>query len=109
MGYHLITVEPQDGLIMVTGLDVASSSYGLLREAYSDLEADAKITALDASQERLKVFRTEFSKALTDGRPTEEDVKLILLGEKNVVEEERIRLRQALVDSGIIEADDASD
>ncbi len=109
MGYHLITVEPQDGLIMVTGLDVASSSYGLLREAYSDLEADAKITALDASQERLNVFRTEFSKALADGRPTEEDVKLILLGEKNVVEEERIRLRQALVDSGIIEADDASD
>ena len=108
MGHRLMTIEPRDGLIIVTGLDAASRPYRTLKAAYSELEADAKIAALDASQGRLKAFRSGFIAAIGEAKPQKEDLKRILLGEKNVVEEERVRLRQALVDAGIIDEDDAS-
>jgi hypothetical protein len=102
MGEKLIVARPREFTFMANGIEIAWRYHDDLKQALIAAGAKKKVSALAESQQRLRHFATEFHKVMDNARPSKQELRLIFLGTKNWLEEERLRLERTLVDSGFV-------
>ena len=108
MGLHWLRAEPRDPSIVVKGLSFCSYVRIDFKRALSMTKGNDELSRLARSEQQWRHFRGEFIQLLEEDRLSEDQMKLVLLGRKDPVRENRERVDRALRVSGLIESDDGA-